>query len=133
MDKKYKILEFSQLGDERGHLVVIEGNKDIPFEIKRLFYIYGTKEDVIRGNHANKKSKFILINLSGSCKVKVDDGKNIEEIVLNKAHQGIYLQEMVWKDMYDFSKDSILLVLSNEHYDKEEYVTDYTKFKKLFI
>lgn len=132
MKKKYKVLEFNQLGDERGHLVVIEGNKDIPFEIKRLFYIYGTKDNVVRGKHANRKSKFILINLSGSCKINVDDGNNKEEIILDKAHQGVYLEEMVWKDMYDFSEDSILLVLSNEYYDKEEYINNYVEFKKFF-
>lgn len=128
--KKYKLLSFNQLGDERGHLVVVEGLKDIPFEIKRMFYIYGTKSNVIRGQHANRKSEFVLINLSGSCKIKVDDGKNKEVIILDKPHEGIYLEKMVWKDMFDFSEDSILLVLSNHSYDSEEYVRDYEKFKK---
>lgn len=128
--KKYKLLSFSQLGDERGHLVVVEGMKNIPFEIKRIFYIYGTKEGVIRGQHANRKSEFVLINLAGSCKIKVDDGKNEKIITLDKAHEGIYLDKMLWKDMYDFSKDSILLVLSNQSYDSEEYVRDYIEFKK---
>lgn len=128
--KKYKMLSFPQLGDDRGHLVVVEGMKDIPFEIKRMFYIYGTKSDVIRGQHANRNSEFVLINLAGSCKIKVDDGKNIETIILDKAHEGIYLDKMVWKDMYDFSKDSILLVLSNYSYDSQEYVRDYNEFKK---
>lgn len=128
--KKYKMLSFLQLGDDRGHLVVVEGMKDIPFEIKRIFYIYGTKSDVVRGQHANRNSEFVLINLAGSCKIKVDDGKNIETIILDKAHEGIYLDKMVWKDMYDFSKDSILLVLSNYSYDSQEYVRDYNEFKK---
>ncbi|MGL4866435.1 MAG: sugar 3,4-ketoisomerase [Cetobacterium sp.] len=128
--KKYKLLSFPQLGDDRGHLVVVEGMKNIPFEIKRMFYIYGTKEDVVRGQHANRKSEFVLINLAGSCKIKVDDGRNEEIIVLDKAHEGIYLDKMVWKDMYDFSENSILLVLSNQSYDSEEYVRDYAKFKK---
>ncbi|WP_407535973.1 FdtA/QdtA family cupin domain-containing protein [Cetobacterium somerae] len=128
--KKYKILSFPQLGDNRGNLVVVEGMKNIPFEIKRMFYMYGIKNDVIRGQHANRKSEFVLINLAGSCKIKVDDGKNEEIIILDKAHEGIYLDRMVWKDMYDFSKDSILLVLSNQSYDSEEYVRDYIEFKK---
>ena len=128
--KRYKVLSFPQLGDERGHLVVVEGLKDIPFEIKRMFYIYGTKTDVVRGQHANKKSEFVLINLSGKCKIKVDDGKNKEVIILDKPHEGIYLEKMVWKDMFDFSEDSILLVLSNHSYDSEEYVRDYENFKK---
>lgn len=131
--KKYRLINFNQLGDNRGHLVVAEGNKDIPFDIKRIFYIYGTKENVTRGQHANKKSKFVLINLAGNCKIKVDDGINQEVIVLDKAHQGIYLEEMVWKDMYDFSVDSILLVLSSEYYDGSEYVRDYEEFRKGFV
>ncbi|MGL4308834.1 MAG: sugar 3,4-ketoisomerase [Cetobacterium sp.] len=131
--KKYKLLSFPQLGDERGHLVVVEGLKDIPFEIKRMFYIYGTKTDVVRGQHANKKSEFVLINLSGNCKIKVDDGENKEVIILDKPHEGIYLEKMVWKDMFDFSEDSILLVLSNHSYDSEEYVRDYENFKREII
>lgn len=120
--KKYKIIDFKELGDLRGKLVVIEGTKDIPFEIKRIFYIYGTSSDVIRGQHANKISRFILINLSGECKVKVNDGKNEEVFILNKPNQGIYLDRMVWKDMYDFSEDSILLVLSDSEYISDEYI-----------
>lgn len=124
MGKKYKLLEFQELGDERGHLVVIENLKDIPFEIKRIFYIYGTKPNVIRGQHANKISRFVLINLAGKCKVKVNDGENEEIIILDKPHCGVYLDRMVWKDMYDFSEDSILLVLSDSVYLKDEYIRD---------
>ena len=124
MEKKYKLLEFPELGDERGHLVVIENLKNIPFEIKRIFYIYGTKPDVIRGQHANKISRFVLINLCGSCKIKVNDGENEEIIILDKPHRGIYLDRMVWKDMYNFSEDSILLVLSDSVYLKDEYIKD---------
>lgn len=120
--KKYKLLEFNQLGDERGHLVVIEGLRNIPFEIKRMFYIYGTKENVVRGQHANKISRFVLINLAGKCKIRVNDGSNEEIFELNKPHQGIYLDRMVWKDMYDFSKDSVLLVLSDSYYLADEYI-----------
>lgn len=129
MEKKYKLLEFSELGDDRGHLVVVENLKDIPFEIKRIFYIYGTKANVIRGQHANKISRFVLINLCGSCKIKVNDGTNEEIIVLDKPHHGIYLDRMVWKDMYDFSENSILLVLSDSLYIKDEYVRDINKIK----
>lgn len=92
--------------------------KDIPFEIKRIL----TKPYVIRGQHANKVSRFILINLSGECKVKVNDGKNEEVFILNKPSQGIYLDRMVWKDMYDFSEDSILLALSDSEYISDEYI-----------
>ena len=129
--KKYKILEFQQLGDDRGHLVVVEGNESIPFNIKRIFYIYGSDEKVVRGQHANEFSEFVLINLCGSCHIYVDDGVNKETILLDKPHQGIYLEKLVWKNMLNFSKDSILLVLSSEHYSNEEYIRNYEDFQNI--
>lgn len=126
---KVKMLEFSQHGDDRGHLVVAEGMKDIPFDIKRVFYIYGSDKDVVRGKHANRKTEFVLINVAGTSKVKVKDGEGNEAIFyLNRPHMGIYLPTMVWKDMYDFSEDSVLLVLASEHYDDSEYIRDYNEF-----
>ena len=129
--KNYKLLNFSQLGDKRGHLVVVEGNKDIPFDIKRIFYIYDSDMNVVRGKHANRLSEFVLINISGKCDIFVDDGKNQETIVLDKPYQGIYLNKMVWKNMFNFSEDAILLVLSNEYYNNEEYIKDYEEFKSI--
>lgn len=127
-----KMLEFSQKGDEKGYLVVVEGEEDIPFEIKRIFYIYGSDPAAIRGRHANKKTEFVLINVSGQSKVKVKDGKGNEKVFeLNRPHTGIYLPKMVWKDMYDFSKDSVLLCLASEHYDAEEYIRNYEQFEDL--
>lgn len=129
---KVSMLEFPQHGDERGHLVIVEGMKDIPFDIKRIFYIYGSDENVIRGQHANLKSKFVLINVAGKSKVKVKDGLGNEVVFsLNRPHTGIYLPQMVWKDMYEFSNDSVLLVLSSEHYDPNEYIRDYDEFVKI--
>lgn len=126
---RVKMLEFSQRGDKRGHLVVVEGKQDIPFVIKRVFYIYGSDANVVRGQHANRKTEFVLINVAGSSKVKVKDGKGNEAIFcLNRPHTGIYLPTMVWKDMYDFSEDSVLLVLASEHYDAAEYIRDYDEF-----
>lgn len=128
---KVKMLDFQQHGDERGHLVIAEGMKDVPFEIKRVFYIYGSDSDVVRGQHANRKTEFVLINVAGTSKVKVRDGEGNEAIFcLNRPHTGIYLPTMVWKDMYDFSKDSVLLVLASEHYDSEEYIRNYDEFVK---
>lgn len=126
-----QMLEFPQNGDERGHLVVVEGQQDIPFDIKRIFYIYGSDSTVVRGQHANKRTEFVLINVSGQCKVKTKDGKGNEAIyVLNRPHTGIYLPQLVWKDMYDFSEDSVLLCLASEHFDPEEYIRDYNTFVK---
>ena len=126
------MLEFSQKGDERDYLVVVEGMTDIPFEIKRIFYIYGSGKDVVRGQHANKRSEFVLINVAGTSKVKVKDGKGNEVVFsLNRPHTRIYLPNMVWKEMYDFSADSVLLVLASEHYDNGEYIRNYDEFLKL--
>jgi dTDP-4-dehydrorhamnose 3,5-epimerase-like enzyme len=129
--EKVKMLEFPQKGDERGHLVVVEGNQDVPFEIKRAFYIYGSDPDVVRGQHANRLSEFVLINVAGTSKVKVKDGLGREKVFsLDRPHIGIYLPTMVWKDMYDFSEDSVLLVLASTHYDGTEYIRDYAEYEK---
>lgn len=126
-----KMLVFEERGDERGHLVIVEGNQDIPFEIKRVFYIYGSDQDVIRGRHANRRSEFVLINVAGTSKVKVHYPNGNECVyALNKPHTGIYLPRMIWKDMYDFSEDSVLLVLASEHYDPDEYIRDYDEYMK---
>lgn len=126
---QYKILEFGEFGDERGNLVVAEGDgMDIPFAIKRVFYMYGSDPTVVRGQHANRRSEFVLINVSGTSKVKVDNGFETDIIVLDKPRMGLYIPTMLWKDMYDFSEDSVLLVLTNEHYDGSEYIRDYEEY-----
>ncbi|NBK92804.1 WxcM-like domain-containing protein [bacterium 1XD21-13] len=127
---QYRILEFGDLGDERGNLVVVEGEQDIPFEIKRVFYIYGSDSEVVRGQHANRKSEFVLINVSGTSKVRVDNGSEEDIIELNRPRMGLYLPTMLWKDMYEFSEDSVLLVLTNTHYDGAEYIRDYDEYVK---
>ena len=124
-----QMLEFPQHGDDRGHLVVVEGQKDIPFDIKRVFYIYGSDPDVVRGCHANRKSECVLINVAGQSKVRARDGLGNEAVFsINRPHTGLYLPKMIWKDMYDFSPDSVLLVLSSETYDPGEYIRDYDAF-----
>ncbi len=129
--KDVKMLEFAQKGDARGHLVVVEGEVDVPFKLERMFYIYGSAKDVVRGCHANRRSQFVLINVAGTSKVRVIDCQENEAIFcLNRPHTGIYLPEMVWKEMYDFSEDSVLLVLASEHYDPSEYIRNYIDFIK---
>ena len=126
------MLDFPQMGDERGHLVIVEGGREIPFDIKRVFYIYGSGRDVVRGQHANRKSEFVLINVVGTSKVKVKDGEGNEAIYcLNRPHTGVYLPNMVWKDMYDFSEDSVLLCIASTNYDASEYIRDYEEFVRI--
>ena len=126
--ERCKIINFKDLGDERGKLVVIEGNKDIPFEIQRVFYIYGSDNEVVRGQHANRESEFVLINVAGTSKVRITDGKEEFIVELNKPMMGVYIPKMVWKDMYDFSADSVLLVLASTHYDGKEYIRNYEDY-----
>ncbi len=126
----YRILNFKDLGDERGRLVVIEGNRDIPFDIKRAFYIYGSDATVKRGQHANRESEFVLVNVAGKSKVRITDSENEAIVELDKPMKAVYIPKMVWKDMYDFSEDSVLLVLANTHYDGNEYIRNFDDYKK---
>ncbi len=133
LEDQIRILDFPDLGDERGNLVVVEGGSAIPFDIKRIFYIYGSDSEVVRGSHANLRSEFVMINVAGTSKVKVDNGIESRIIELDRPRMGLYLKNNVWKEMYDFSPDSVLLVLSNEHYDPEEYIRDYETYLKTVI
>lgn len=131
LEEQYRIIEFADFGDERGKLVVIEGDgMDIPFDIKRVFYIYGSDSEVVRGSHANRETEFLLVNVSGKSKVRLDDGSKEIIVELNKPRMGLYISSMVWKDMYDFSSDSVLLVLASRHYDANEYIRDYDEYVK---
>lgn len=126
-----KIINFVVRGDERGSLIAVESMKDIPFDIKRIFYIFGSDKEVIRGKHANEKSEFILINVSGTSKVKVIDATGNKKIfLLDKPNKALYLPTLLWKEMYDFSPDSVLLVITNTLYDSNEYIRDYDSFIK---
>ena len=128
--ERCSILRFGDLGDERGKLVVIEGGQAIPFEIKRVFYIYDSDATVVRGQHANRESEFVLINVAGKSKVRITDGKEEIIVELDRPMTGVYIPKMIWKDMYDFSPDSVLLVLASTHYDGNEYIRDYDTYLK---
>lgn len=131
LKEKCPIINFKDFGDERGKLVVIEGGISIPFDIQRVFYIYESDSKVIRGQHANKNSEFVLINVSGSSKVRITDGNEEIIVILDKPMMGVYIPKMIWKDMYDFSSDSVLLVLANTHYDENEYIRDYDEYLRI--
>ena len=131
--EKCPIINFGDLGDERGKLVVIEGAQAIPFEIKRVFYIYDSDSTVVRGQHANRESEFVLINVAGKSKVRITDGKEELIVELDRPMMGVYIPKMIWKDMYDFSSDSVLLVLASTHYDDSEYIRNYDEYLKEVI
>ena len=124
----YKQLDLQINGDANGQLISIQGSPQIPFDIKRIFYIYGTKSHVIRGAHANRHSQFVLIAVHGQCKVRIKTPRETCEIILNNPHTAVWLDKMVWKEMVDFSNDAVLLVLSDQLYDTQEYIRDYEAY-----
>lgn len=121
---------FQPHGDDRGQLVALEEFKEIPFEVKRVYYIYDTLSNVTRGYHAHKNLKQILICVHGSCKVKLDNGKEIKIVPLDKPYEGLYVDNNIWREMFDFSEDAVLLVLASELYDESDYIRDYNEFLK---
>lgn len=131
LQERCPVLQFTDLGDERGKLVVIEGGQAIPFDIKRVFYIYESDTAVVRGQHANYESEFVLINVAGQSKVRITNGTEEFIVELNKPMMGVYIPKMIWKDMYDFSRDSVLLVLASTHYNGEEYIRDFDEYLKV--
>ena len=125
------ITEHRILGDHRGQLVAIEGKQDVPFEVKRIFYIYGTQPDVPRGQHSHHQTRQYLIAVNGSCKVTLDDGKQTITYDLNQPNIGLLQDALVWGTMHDFTADCVLLVLASEHYDEADYIRDYDDFLKV--
>ncbi|MBG5986036.1 WxcM-like domain-containing protein [Proteus vulgaris] len=126
-----RLIQLQSYGDERGSLVALEDHKNIPFTIKRVYYIFDTKEKVIRGYHAHKKLKQLAIVLKGSCRFKLDDGKEKIDILLDNPAQGLYIESFIWREMFDFSEDCVLLVLADSYYDEADYVRDYDKFLEM--
>jgi len=120
--------QFNIKGDSRGSLIALEANKDIPFEIKRVYYIFDTKEDVVRGHHAHKALEQILICVSGSCTIVMDNGKEQTEVVLNKPDIGLYVGPNIWREMKNFSPGAVLLVLASDYYNEADYIRNYKEF-----
>lgn len=125
-----KMLKFNAIGDERGSLISLEQNKNIPFDIKRMYYIFDTKSDVRRGFHAHRNLQQVLICVSGSCKILVDNGSEKEVISLKSPDEGLLISGLVWREMFDFSADCVLVVLANEFYNEKDYIRNYKTFLK---
>lgn len=125
------IIDFPVLGDGRGALVALEAHCQIPFDIKRVYYIYGTAQDVARGFHAHKALKQIAICLKGSCRFVMDDGKDKQEVILSTPDKGLLIDAMQWHEMYDFSEDCVLMVLAADYYNENDYIRDYNIFIEL--
>lgn len=123
-------IEFPPLGDERGSLVALETHKTIPFDVKRVYYIFGTKFGVSRGFHAHRALKQVMVCVTGKCRMVLDDGLNREEVWLDSPTKGIFVSGLVWREMHDFSADCVLLVLADQHFNESDYIRSYEEFKR---
>ena len=119
---------FQPHGDERGQLVALEEGIDIPFSIKRVYYMYDTVKGMVRGKHAHKSLEQILVCIHGSCKILLDDGREKKVIPLEKPYEGLYVPNNMWREMYDFSEDAVLMVLASDFYKENDYIRDYDQF-----
>ncbi len=122
------MVTFQEHGDERGMLVALEYEKECPFPIKRVYYMYGTKKNVRRGYHSHKNLQQLLICINGSCKIHLDDGEEIKEVILDTPQKGLYLGNGIWREMYDFTPDAVLMALASELYDEKDYIRNYQQF-----
>jgi len=130
MVAKQELISLNALGDDRGALIVFEQGLNVPFDIKRCFYIYGTQEGVVRGFHAHKKSKQMLVAVSGSVEIHCEANREKTVYQLDAPNKGLFLEGMVWHTMEKFSPDAVLLVLADNYYDENDYVRDYDEFLK---
>ena len=124
----FRWVNLPPLGDERGSLVALEAGKSVPFEIKRVYYLFATKDGVSRGFHAHKKLQQMAVCVAGKCRMVLDDGHTREEAWLDSPTKGLLVNDLVWHEMHDFSSDCVMLVLASEHYDEKDYIRIYDDF-----
>lgn len=126
----YELITFPVHGDHTGSLIALEKGEDFPFDIKRVYYIYGTENSVIRGRHAHRKLEQVIICTSGCCDFILDDGKNRKIIHLDDPKEGLYVKGCIWREFTNFSFDCVVMVLASEHYDEADYIRSYDDFLK---
>jgi dTDP-4-dehydrorhamnose 3,5-epimerase-like enzyme len=126
-----KFVNFPALGDDRGSLVALEANQTVPFDIQRVYYIFGTKVGVARGFHAHKDLKQVVVCVTGKCRMILDNGKEKVETWLDSPTKGLLIDGLIWREMHDFSEDCVLLVLASEHYDETDYIRNYDEFLEI--
>ncbi len=119
---------FKPLGDDRGSLVALESNKNVPFNIERVYYIFGTQKGVSRGFHAHRHLKQLALCVTGSCRIVLDNGKIREEVILDCSTTGLLIDDLIWREMHDFTPDCVLMVLANRYYDESDYIRNYQEF-----
>lgn len=125
------LLQLANLSDARGNLVSLEANKNVPFSIQRVYYLFGTEENARRGFHAHKHLQQLIVAVHGSCKFLLDDGVGRKEVLLSDPSKGLLVKSNIWREMFDFSHDCVLMVLADAHYDEDDYIRDYSEFIKM--
>ena len=123
-----RLVPLVKITDVRGDIGVIEGNRHVPFDIKRIYYSYNTPTNVSRGGHAHKNLHQLILSIAGSFDITIDDGKAKRVIHLDKKDSGLYICPMIWRDLSNFSDDSVCLVLASEYYDEGDYIRSYPEF-----
>jgi dTDP-4-dehydrorhamnose 3,5-epimerase-like enzyme len=125
-----RLVDLERIGDERGSLVALERANGLPFDIKRVYYIFGTAGGASRGFHAHRDLRQLVISVSGTCRLVVDDGRDRSDIWLNSPTKGLMIEGLIWREMHDFSPDCVLLVLASDIYKESDYIRDYRVFLK---
>jgi len=126
-----RICKYKVFGDKRGCLISLESNKNIPFDIKRIYYIFGSDYYATRGKHAHKNLEQVLVCVKGSCVVKLDNGESVHQVHLDSPDIGLHIKGLIWREMHSFSPDCVLMVLANNLYDPDDYIHDYEEFCRL--
>ena len=129
MEQVY-LIDLKLIGDQSGSLIALEENHNVPFDVKRVYYIFATAEGVRRGYHAHKNLKQLAICVSGNCKFLLDDGIKQKHVELNSPVQGLLIEGLIWREMYNFSPDCVLIVLADDYYKEADYIRDYDNFLK---
>lgn len=123
-----KLIPLQSHGDERGSLVALEDTKNIPFIIRRVYYMFDTKDGITRGYHAHYNLKQVAIAVKGSCKFILDDGEERKEVLLDRPTEGLLIDSIIWREITDFSTDCVLMVLASNYYDESDYIRNYAEF-----
>ncbi len=126
-----KLIPLQARGDDRGSLIALEEGKNIPFPVKRVYYLFNTKEGVSRGFHAHRALKQVAIAVRGSCRFLLDDGKERVEVLLDNPAQGLLIESFMWREMHDFSDDCVLMVLADQLYDESDYIRNHEDFLRV--
>ncbi|MCH9756764.1 MAG: FdtA/QdtA family cupin domain-containing protein [Gammaproteobacteria bacterium] len=125
-------IELERKSDERGQLLIAEAQKNIPFEIRRVYCLYGM-DTMPRGFHAHKHLQQVMVCLAGQCNVLLDNGISNIKVSMDNTKQGLFIDKMIWREMMDFSKDCVLMVIANAHYEENDYIRDHEAFKALSV